>query len=1059
MNPTKNVKYIEVKEELFTQLCEGKFDEKVVQLQNRYRELEKDLSGKLTRWMKLRDKDCYLDTVNKVLFPDTRKMKLTDLRAYKSDSYDAVLEYIAGCGEDKLSALRKKAEQENVVLPSKCEAEIAGFSAGWMDIKQARAILKDGSCPCKSAEGYLKAMDGKASPFVTVLFPGSPLYDLARDTVVKCRDVSFALNISVHQFPNSDTPFELLVKYGLYPAKFEEKENEAIAAFHKIVKSGIDINDFDELKRYLKKGDTTNIMDIDLRMEAIEHDVETEEIDLASDTGMGAFLRQYFDECDYIRARIQKYSAAWYLSDEGGGHWELWGEPEKQKTDKPSNGNETTDENMAVTARKMVLRLKNGVIARNPAADVKHDAVVGIDFGTKSTIVALQDGGDQIIPLRVGMADYSVAPEISHFENPTVMQFVDLSRFVRQYHKSAGRPMTSWDDLLISHEAFENLIGAENSNEIASFVSDIKQWAGGQYRNGDRGHLIIRDAKGYRYDIENYMALTEEDIDLVEIYAYYIGLFINNMHTGIHLDYMLSFPETFSKEIKEHILHSFTKGIRKSIPSIVFEDEGCAAAFRVRQGPSEPAAYAACALEQYGIEPTDQGVFYGIFDFGGGTTDYDYGIWKNAPEDEYTYNYVIKHYGSGGDKTLGGENILQLLSYNVFSDDTVLENGESNLDIMRKNKLTYYRPEEGKIHSGTEALNNSGESAMLNTKLMMEALRPIWEEWSEVREWIAGENSKHGFELQAGAKNVSIILGDDSTVKAKLSLCSDQGRKEVVLNVDMAMVNKTINDRIESGVRNFFEGLVRAYRKPDQANGPQIHLFLAGNSSKSRRVMRLFEDYIVEYNERIFGETVAEKTSEPRDEEREKDDEISYLNSLERSHFILYPPLGTETARKIQESRNIDIETNSLMAPTGKTGVAFGLVMCREGSMIKVEPETQKSEQIKLNYYIGVNFRKNFKLIFDRNTGYGKWMKFSRIAAETETFEFYYSELPEVVGNNIPIKGNKSVYMHKCLVDHVVADAFIFFKFTSPTQLEYVAAMEDKVELGEYLSKIYKVDL
>lgn len=1074
MNPTKNVKYIEVEKDIFDVLVEHKYDEKVSQIQNRYQKLEKELSQKITRWMKLKDKDCYFDSVNKILFPDTRKMKLTDLRVRVSDSYDSTLEYVEGCSEEELKVLKENANQENMNIPSKCEDELFGFCANNMSLSMTNSVLGDNTCPCMDSDGYFETMGGELSNNVIISHTLTPIYNSERKCYFGCRSVDSALNISVHKFPDEYSAFELLVKYGLYPLKFEEKEIEEITEFHKIMKNEIDINDFVSLKSYLKNSGVDNVMDIDLRKEAIENEIEAEEIDLSASTGIGYILKKYFDECDYARAKIQKYNSKWYLSDEGRGHWELWGEPEKQKNVKAGEMEEETDSVVNVFAQKRVLALKNGVIARNPIADVKHDAVVGIDFGTKSTIVALQNGDDQIIPLRVGMADYSIAPKLEHFENPTVMQFVDLGKFVTQYNKSAGRPLTSWKDLLISHEAFEHLIDAEKSIDIASFVTDIKQWAGGKYRNKDYGHLIIKDSKGYRYDIDNYMELTDEDIDLIEIYAYYIGLFINNMHTGVYLDYMLSFPETFSKEVKEHILNSFTKGIRKSIPAIVLEDEECAAEFRVRQGPSEPAAYAACALEQYGIEPTDNGVFYGIFDFGGGTTDYDYGIWKNAPEDELTYNYIIEHYGSGGDKTLGGENILQLLAYNVFCDDTKNSNGESNLDIMRKNKLVYYRPDEGKIISGTEALNNSSESAMLNTKLMMEALRPIWEEWKKVNEWFSTA-TKNKLELSVGAKNVSLILESDSTVRVKLCLFSEHGREEVLLDVDISMVNKIINDRIESGVRNFFEGLAKAYEKVDESNETKIHIFLAGNSSKSKRVIRIFQDYVLEYNGLMFDEEITEqKNTTTREaiykslifyggitEQKnvEKEDEIIHLNSITNSHFIVYPPLGTEVARSIQKNRGINIEENNLMTPTGKTGVAFGIIMCREGSMIKVVSETSKTEQIKLNYYIGINYRKNFKVIFDRNAGYGKWMKFSRIAADTETFEFYYSELPEVVGNDITIKDNKSIYKRKCLVDGVNTDAFIYFKFISPTQLEYVVAAEDKIELGEYIGKIYKVNL
>ncbi len=32
--------------------------------------------------------------------------------------------------------------------------------------------------------------------------------------------------------------------------------------------------------------------------------------------------------------------------------------------------------------------------------------------------------------------------------------------------------------------------------------------------------VIKKDSKGYRHDIDNYMSLADEDIDLIEIYAY-----------------------------------------------------------------------------------------------------------------------------------------------------------------------------------------------------------------------------------------------------------------------------------------------------------------------------------------------------------------------------------------------------------------------------------------------------------------------------------------------------------------------------------------------------------
>lgn len=1073
MNPTKNVRYIEIENDIFEQLCEYEYDEKIREIQKNYEILCQSLAEHINKWMKLKDKACYFNSVAKVLFPDTRELVETDLRLHVSDSYETTIEYLKSCSEDTKKTLLQQAEERELILPTDFEKELFGFEATPLSSYNIQTLFNDNSCPCMNASGMLEVKNGTTS-FLICSY-SHPIYYLETKSYLKCRSVDQALKISLHEFNKSMTAAEIIIANKLIIESFDESLVEQINAYSEILQNGIDINNFIELKSFLKNGKKDSVGKVDLRKDAIENDVEAKEINLQLEEGLGLYLKQYYDNCDYMRARIQKYNSKWYLTDEGKGHWELWGNPEEKKqSGKSTKRNEEIEENDVV--KKHVIKLENGVIARNPLADVKHDAVVGIDFGTKSTIVALQDGDDQIVPLRVGMADYSEAPKAIHFENPTVMQFVDLNRFMEKYALRSGRPMTSWEDLLISHEAFNNLISAEKSIDIAAFSTELKQWAGGKGKNKNGGHLIIKDTKGYRYDIDNYMSLADEDIDLIELYAYYIGLFINNMHTGIHLDYILSFPETFSKEIKEHILYSFTKGIRKSIPSIVLADPECQAEFRVRQGPSEPAAYAACALEQYGIEPTDEGVFYGIFDFGGGTTDYDYGVWKNAPEDEYTYNYVIKHYGAGGDKTLGGENILELLAYYVFCDDTAVNAEESNLAKMRKNKLVFYRPEEAKVFTGTEALNNDSESALLNTKLMMEVLRPIWEEWKEVKEWFRDSRKRLRLELNGPTKNASIIFDSDSSVTAELALFSDTERVEVSLNVNMGMVNSIINARIESGVRNFFEGLTQAYSKIEKHDSKEIHIFLAGNSSKSRRVLKLFKDYVIGYNSLIFDEQIttndetieiAEKTKKylwlheifENTEVDQTVDEFKELNELQNSHFIVYPPLGTDDARRIQRERNLSVEENSLMAPTGKTGVAFGLVMCREGSMIKVESETKKNDQIKLNFYIGLNYRKNFKVIFERNSEYQKWLKFSKITAGTETFEFYYSELPEVVNGDIAIKDNKSIYKKKCLVDNVTVDANVYFRFVNPSRLEYVVATEDNIAQGQYMSKVYGVDL
>ena len=238
------------------------------------------------------------------------------------------------------------------------------------------------------------------------------------------------------------------------------------------------------------------------------------------------------------------------------------------------------------------------------------------------------------------------------------------------------------------------------------------------------------DKQGCEHILPPYLDIKDGDLDPVEIYAYYLGLYINNMRNGIFLNYALSFPVSYQKAVKQKLLRSFERGLRKSLPNAVLNDEEAMASFKVIQGITEPAAYAICALKSYGFDPQDEDdqYFYGIFDFGGGTTDFDFGVWRGAADtrEERRYDYVINHFGAEGDQYLGGENLLELMAYEVFkaNKDRLLpdmsEGGSAG--------FSFFKPTECDDFAGSEVLISSSQEAKRNTKQLMEALRPVWEQ-------------------------------------------------------------------------------------------------------------------------------------------------------------------------------------------------------------------------------------------------------------------------------------------------------------------------------------------
>lgn len=745
--------------------------------------------------------------------------------------------------------------------------------------------------------------------------------------------------------------------------------------------------------------------------------------------------------CDKVRADLDVYEKK-RLEDVNEGHWELW-----------------SDSEPVAKEGQVIATLEKPLVARNPAIDIHEDGLIGIDFGTKSTIVSKQDGREKTNLLRVGTGQLNKKAVSSHYENPTIMEFINLEKFISDYHTRCGRPETSIDDLRVSHTANTDLKSCTRSDDFYSFFYDIKQWCGDTERN-----IKIIDQKGVERVLPAFVNLEEDAFNPLELYAYYLGLYINNMHKKeIYLDYILSFPVTYEKSVKEKILSSFTKGLKKSLPEPILKNEAIMSKFRVRQGVNEPAAYAITALQGYGFEPDeDENVLYAIFDFGGGTTDFDFGLWRcsdDSKREERRYDYVIEHFGSEGDKYLGGENLLELLAFEVF---------KANADLLGKKKkakksdadekaeeegtsgFTFSKPKECDEFPGSETLISDSQEARRNTKQLMEALRPFWEgivaiadkdaESGSKSEEVAGEPDGESegnqtivyegyvfrndvdckFPINNGCITVD-LFDKDGNRRAKQTLYIENPKENIHVNLV-----EILEKRIERGVSNFFTSIAKAFRNEAAVKSEvnEIQIFLAGNSSKSPILSKLFQSYI-------------------QNEEGGKE------------YYHLFPPLGTKEAFAIQRERGIAVHEEDITAPTGKTGVAYGLIAGREGGKIKVISEVKADAQAKFRYNIGVEKRGKFKMVLDRTlVDYGQWVLLTD--AGVEDFEIYYTSQPNAAKMAISETG---IYKKRCRLPYVDEDADVYIRCVedSPEELEYCISKDEpnddaagtRIHLGE----------
>ncbi|GAA7956320.1 hypothetical protein COL5_14750 [Helicobacter pylori] len=567
---------------------------------------------------------------------------------------------------------------------------------------------------------------------------------------------------------------------------------------------------------------------------------------------------------DNIAVGLKSYSQS-QLLDLNGGHWDLEvpSLPKERVTFRFDNLPKDPDnKEMDFYACSSLKDLKKGVVA--------------IDFGTKSTIASYMDetGTYRLLSIS-GLVD-DASP--TKFENPTIMEFRHRKKFITEYNALDHRPFTEKNDIEVAHEAQKSAAGVKG-NDLYRFFSQLKQWAGADEKQNFRD--LIED-----FPLESFTNCT--DFNPIEIYAYCIGRCINNMHNGVFLKYFLSYPIKYEKHQAEKIRESFERGLKKSLPRHVFDDEKTAKTFKVELRASEPCAYAISTLKSYGFfksEKLDKPVYYGVFDFGGGTTDFDFGKWEKSANPKFLYK--MTHFSSGGDKYLGGENLLELLAFEAYGQ---------NFQTLKAKDIVIAKPNYDRIDTQRfgSFMQNSRE-ARLNLQTIASQLRPFLENLdADIIEAIE-ENEE--FSIEGFGKDFKTMLFDRNGVET-----------ECDLKVDCKELLNLLKDKINEGVANFFAGFSKVMAENIDDQCKAFHIFLGGNASRSVLVKQAFEN-------------AKEKQLKDYKQKTSKDDFT----------FIIYEPLGTEASDKqILELTGEDIsKIPPYLKPTCKTGVAFGLLESR----------------------------------------------------------------------------------------------------------------------------------
>ncbi|WP_162971733.1 hypothetical protein [Helicobacter pylori] len=602
---------------------------------------------------------------------------------------------------------------------------------------------------------------------------------------------------------------------------------------------------------------------------------------------------------DSVAVGLKSYSQS-QLLDLDGGHWDLEvpSTPKERVTFRFDNLDSNNKE-MNFYAYSSLKDLNKGVVA--------------IDFGTKSTTASYMDktGTYRLLSIGGNVDDAS----LTKFENPTIMEFRHKEKFNTEYNALDHRPFTEKNDIEVAHEAQKNAEGVKG-NDLYRFFSQLKQWAGADEKRNFRD--LEED-----FSLESFTNCT--GFNPIEIYAYYIGRCINNMHNGVFLKYFLSCPIKYEKHQAEKIRESFERGLKKSLPRHVFDDEKTAKTFKVELRASEPCAYAISALKSYGffkLEKLDKPIYYGVFDFGGGTTDFDFGKWEKSASPKFAYK--MTHFSSGEDKYLGGENLLELLAWETYA---------KNFQELKEKDVVIAKPNYDRIDTQRfGSFMQNSNTARLNLQTIASKLRAFLENLDA--NIIEAIEEGEEFEIENFEKDFKTMLLDRNGVET-----------ECDLKVDCKELLSLLKDKINEGVANFFAGFSKVMAENIDDECRAFHIFLGGNASRSVLVKQAFEN-------------AKEKQLKDYKQKTSKDDFT----------FIIYEPLGTEKSDKqILELTGEDVSnTPAYLKPTCKTGVAFGLLESRPKAGGIERPSISSNPVFK--YDLGIEIEGKFHARISRDS-------------------------------------------------------------------------------------------
>ncbi|MEO1941553.1 MAG: hypothetical protein ABGW77_01520, partial [Campylobacterales bacterium] len=327
----------------------------------------------------------------------------------------------------------------------------------------------------------------------------------------------------------------------------------------------------------------------------------------------------------------------------------------------------------------MVIKFLNPELA--PGVWQRNESVA-IDFGTSSTCVAVNRGKD-LIPF----TDHPKGDE--DYENATALIIFNWEEVFKNWSgKKTSHFNRSREDVEANsvdyhkyHYNYSSYVKRQlkhnsEAKVIEAIITKIKLLPQ-HIENHPNDRLSFKPFDPFRslvYLTDQVEEENDETLNPIALYGYLISRALNKqINNKIYTRYVLTMPVNFNERQKQRIQDSLEYGIKKGIPQVLRDK------VEVKFKIEEPVALLG-ALKRIGklkIPKGKKALPFAIFDFGGGTLDFAFGIYRKPArnkelqvlEKENRYSSIVEIFRTDG-KNIGGETLIEALSYKIYRDNS-----------------------------------------------------------------------------------------------------------------------------------------------------------------------------------------------------------------------------------------------------------------------------------------------------------------------------------------------------------------------------------------------------